>query len=252
MKLAKIILVPLFLILAFAIASAAPEAAYEPLKSGDLSAWRKPTGQWRIAGQAVMDPADPRQLRIEDGVGILANGPKGGTSDLFTAREFGDVEVHVEFMIPSRSNSGIYLMGRYEVQIYDSFGVAKDEYPGIECGGIYPRWIDNHNVGGHSPRVNASRPSGQWQTFDVTFRAPRFGRDGKKTADAAFVKVVHNGKVIHQNVAVTGPTRSAAFDDERPAGPLMLQGDHGPVAFRNIRIRPIETSGATTNPSSAK
>lgn len=155
-------------------------------------------------------------------------------------------------MIPEHSNSGVCFMGRYELQIYDSFGVARDKYPGIECGGVYPRWIDNHNVGGHSPRVNASRPPGQWQAFDVTFRAPRFGRDGKKTADAVFVKVVHNGKVIQENVAVTGPTRSAAFDEERPAGPLMLQGDHGPVAFRNLRIRPIDASGATTNPSSAK
>jgi hypothetical protein len=139
-------------------------------------------------------------------------------------------------MIPRKSNSGIYFMGRYELQIYDSFGVEKDAYPGIECGGIYPRWIDGKNMDGHSPLVNASQAPGEWQAFDVAFRAPSFDITGKKTADACFIKVVHNGKVIHENVIVKGPTRSAAFDDEKPAGPLMLQGDHGPVVFRNLRI----------------
>ena len=73
----------------------------------------------------------------------------------------------------------------------------------------------------------------------MTFRAPRFDKDGKKTANAVFVKVVHNGKIIHENVEVTGPTRSAAFRDEKPLGPLMLQGDHGPVAYRNIRLKEL-------------
>jgi hypothetical protein len=72
------------------------------------------------------------------------------------------------------------------------------------------------------------------------FRAPHFDAAGKKTANALFVKVVQNGVVIHENVQVTGPTRAASFQDEKPLGPLMLQGDHGPVAYRNIRIRPIE------------
>jgi hypothetical protein len=87
--------------------------------------------------------------------------------------------------------------------------------------------------------VNASLPPGQWQTFDVVFRAPRFDASGKKTRSARFVKVAHNGKLIHENVEVTGPTRAATYNDEKPTGPLMLQGDHGPVAYRNVRVRPL-------------
>src|SRR3990172_5826650 len=149
----------------------------------------------------------------------------------------------VEFKVPKGSNSGVYFMGRYEVQVYDSFGVVKDHYPGIECGGIYPRWINNQNVNGHSPRVNASLAPGQWQTFDVVFRAPRFDATGKKTGNGKFVKVVHNGKLIHENVELTGPTRAALDDQEKPASPLMLQGDHGPVAYRSVRVRALAPEG---------
>ena len=145
----------------------------------------------------------------------------------------------MEFLIPRKSNSGVYLQGRYEVQIYDSFGVEHDEYPGIECGGIYPRWIREINVEGHSPRVNVSKPPGEWQSFDITFRAPRFDATGRKAANAKFVKVVHNGKTVHENVEVTGPTRASLWEDEKAAGPLRLQGDHGPVAFRNLQVKAV-------------
>jgi len=203
----------------------------------NLNGWRRPTGDWMQVGDAAKNPADERKLTTTDGTGVLVNGNGGRTGNLFTAAELADIEAHIEFMIPAKGNSGIYFMGRYELQVYDSWGVAKDEYPGIECGGIYPRWINNHEEGGHSPAVNASLPPGQWQIFDVIFRAPRFDADGKKTANACFVKVVHNGQVIHENIEVTGPTRAAAFSDEKPTGPLMFQGDHGPVAYRNLRIR---------------
>lgn len=206
----------------------------------DLSTWRTPTGAWRTAGSVVKDPQNDRRLSIRDGHGIIVNGDKGRTSNLLTTQEFGDLEAHIEFMIPAKSNSGVYFMGRYEVQVYDSFGVAKDQYPGIECGGIYPRWVDNQRLEGHSPRVNASLPPGQWQTFDVIFRAPRLdAKSGAKIKNAVFVKVVHNGQVIHENVEVTGPTRAASFNDEKPTGPLMLQADHGPVAYRNLRVHPL-------------
>jgi hypothetical protein len=150
------------------------------------------------------------------------------------------MEAHVEFCITRHSNSGVYLMGRYEIQVYDSYGVEKDQYPGIECGGIYPRWINEKDVEGHSPRVNASKPPGQWQTFDITFRAPRFDASGKKIANAKVVKIVHNGKVIHENVELNGPTRGPMAEDEKPTGPIRLQGDHGPVAYRNLRVKSID------------
>ena len=201
----------------------------------DLSVWRPPTNLWSIVGDVFLSPGNPLALASKPGTGILFNG--GKTTDLYSKQEFGDVQLHVEFIISKRSNSGVYFMGSYELQIYDSYGVAKDLYPGIECGGIYPRWINNKDVEGHSPDVNASLPPGQWQTFDVTFRAPRFDAQGKKTANAVFVKVVHNGKVIHQNVTLNAETRGG--NPEKARGPLRLQGDHGPVAFRNLRIRPL-------------
>lgn len=207
----------------------------------DLAGWRKPTGEWQTGRAVSLDPADAKKFVIQPGQGVLVNGLKGVTTDLLTEAEWGDVEAHLEFCVPTKSNSGIYFMGRYEVQVFDSFGVAKDKYPGIECGGIYPRWTQARGeFEGHSPRVNASKPPGEWQRFEVLFRAPRFDAAGRKTAHAKFVKVVHNGQVIHENIEVTGPTRAAHFQDEQPTGPLMVQGDHGPVAYRNVRIRPVE------------
>ena len=236
----KLWVVIIGLLAATGVAGAADDGGWQELFPGkDLSAWRKPLGEWLTAAEVKLHAQDTKRLTWKPGEGPAVNGPQGRTVDLLSVQEFGDVEAHVEFMIPSQSNSGVYFLGRYEVQVYDSFGVAKDKYPGIECGGIYPRWIDNHEVGGHSPRVNVSRGPGEWQTFDVTFRAPRFDAAGQKTRNAVFVKVVHNGTVIHENVEVTGPTRAARFNDEKPTGPLLLQGDHGPVTYRSVRVRPL-------------
>jgi len=217
----------------------AAAAPHPLLNSKDLSGWRRPTGDWMAARAVTLDPADPTRFDITPGEGITVNGLSAKTVDLVTSQEFGDAEVHIEFCIPKRSNSGVYLMGRYEVQIYDSFGVEHDQYPGIECGGIYPRWVNEKRIEGHSPLVNASKPPGQWQSFDITFLAPRFDANGRKIANAKIVKALQNGKVIHQDVELNGPTRAAVSQDEKAAGPLLLQGDHGPVAYRNLRIRPI-------------
>jgi hypothetical protein len=164
------------------------------------------------------------------------NGAKGKTEDLHTAKEFGDVEIHVEFMVPKGSNSGVYLMARYEIQVMDSWGEEHLKYS--DCGGIYQRHDEVNDKGfeGHAPKVNASKKPGEWQSFDITFRAPRFDASGNKTADAVFEKVLLNGVLIHENVSVSGPTRSGTYKDEKPLGPLMFQGDHGPVAYRNVRI----------------
>ncbi|MFO0930820.1 MAG: DUF1080 domain-containing protein [Gemmataceae bacterium] len=210
----------------------------ELLPGKDLTAWQAPTGDWATAAEVAQDAKDTARLAWKPGVGPVVNGPRGSTVNLVSKQQFSDIEAHVEFLIPAKSNSGVYFMGRYEIQVYDSYGVKKDKYPGIECGGIYPRWI-GREIEGHSPRVNAALPPGQWQTFDVTFRAPRFDAAGKKVSNARFVKVVHNGKVIHENIPVTGSTRGALYEDEKPTGPLMLQGDHGPVAYRSVRIRPL-------------
>ncbi len=208
----------------------------------DLAGWRAPTGEWRVVKSVELYAGNPEKLTAARGAGVLLNGSgaTGKTADLVTQLEFGDLQAHIEFCIPKNSNSGVYLMGRYEVQIYDSFGKAADAYPGIECGGIYPRWVNEKNIEGHSPNVNASRAPGEWQTFDITFRAPRFDAAGKKIANAKFVKVVHNGKVIHENVELNGPTRGALAEDEKPTGPIRLQGDHGPVAYRNLWVKSLK------------
>jgi 3-keto-disaccharide hydrolase len=204
-----------------------------------LEAWRQPTGEWAYVGTALPSPEDPRMLTTTPGRGVLINGLKGKSTDILSRLEHEDIELHVEFMIPQGSNSGIYFQSRYEIQIFDSWG--KKTPSSGDCGAIYERWKDGRGFEGHPPRVNASRPPGEWQSFDVMFRAPRFNSKGEKIANARFIKVVHNGQTIHEKVEVTGPTRASTFNDEKPAGPLMLQGDHGPVAYRNLRLRPIQT-----------
>jgi hypothetical protein len=139
--------------------------------------------------------------------------------------------------VPEGSNSGVYLPGSYEVQVLDSWG--KTDIGHGDCGGIYQRWVNGRGLEGHAPKINASLPPGEWQSFDIVFRAPRFNESGEKIENARFLKVVHNGVPVHHNVSLNGPTRSASFDDEQPLGPIMLQGDHGPVAYRNIIVRPL-------------
>lgn len=202
----------------------------------DVTNWRKPTGAWMPAKDVAIDPKNPEMFALTPGEGILVNGPKGKTSNLVSQDEFGDIQAHVEFWIPKHSNSGVYVMGRYEIQIYD--GPVK--YPGQECGGIYGRAVGEKTIEGHSPLVNADKGPGEWQTLDITFRAPRFDTDGKKIANAKYEKVLFNGKLIHDNVSLNGPTRSGIASNEKPTGPIMLQGNHGPVAFRNLRVTKLK------------
>ncbi|HTE20303.1 MAG TPA: DUF1080 domain-containing protein [Armatimonadota bacterium] len=208
-----------------------------PLPLDDLSVFRPVAGNWQIVGDVFFDRQDPKKIQATPGRGVLLNLPSAKHRDnLFTTLEHGDLDLEVEFMMAPGSNSGLYLQGRYEVQIFDSWGVQAPRHS--DAGGIYERGKDGQQgFEGHAPRQNASRAPGLWQHFRIVFRAPRFDAQGRKTANARFVEVVHNGVTVHENVEVTGPTRSAAFSDEKPQGPLMLQGDHGPVAFRNLRYR---------------
>ena len=209
-----------------------------------FAAWRADHGDWFEAGGVYMNPDEPTQLSALPGHGLFINGASGRTTHLLSKNDFADVRLHVEFLVPQNSNSGVYLMGRYEIQVRDSY--KKDSrYPGNECGGIYQRWDEKRTPKGYegrSPDIDAARPPGQWQWYDILFRAPRFDASGHKIENARFEKVYHNGFLVHENVELTGPTRSSLFDDEQPTGPLMLQGDHGPVAYRNIRILPAEVN----------
>ncbi len=243
------------LFLALALSPLAASAADNPngwqnlTPKNALKHWRQAdpkggTAEWMEVGDARLAADNHRVLdAVNDaGSGVILNGPKGRTKDIFSKATHGDIEAHIEFMVAEHSNSGIYFQGRYEVQVLDSYG--KDQVAEHDCGAIYQRWDPARGKGkegfaGHPPRVNASRKAGEWQTFDVIFRAPKFDKDGNKTRNAKFVKVVHNGTVIHENVELNGPTRGG-MGQEAAKGPIRLQGDHGPVAYRNIRIRSLK------------
>jgi hypothetical protein len=204
--------------------------------------WRSPTGDWIHGGDAEPDPKNATRLVATDGNEAILNGKTGKTRNLLTRQDFGDLQAHFEFTIPKGSNSGVKFEGLYEIQIHDSYGVANPK--ATHSGGIYPRAEMlpryHHIDDGTPPRLNAARKAGEWQTLDVVFRAPRFDANGKKIKNARFDKVVLNGQVIHEGVELKTPTGHAWRLKEVPRGPILLQGDHGPVAFRKIRVRPIE------------
>lgn len=165
--------------------------------------------------------------------GVLKN-DKGGRH-LVSKEEYGDQQVHVEFRIPKGGNSGVYLLGRYEIQILDSYGKADRDLETSDCGAVYHRWKNESPYEGSAPLRNAARPAGEWNSLDILFRAPRF-KNGKKISDATFVEVRLNGVVVQTLATTTGPTRAAMFEDEKATGPLMIQGDHGPTEVRNVRV----------------
>ena len=212
--------------------AAGPEG--KPLIGADLSGWKvrnpKFAETWQLVGNVMLDPSNPKKL-VGQGSGgaILFRTPVEHGSDIYTEQAFGDCEVHVEFMVPKSSNSGVYLMGQYEVQVLDSFGKPDDKLSAGDLGGIYNT---------RAPSINASKAPGEWQSFDIVFRAPRFDANGKKTENAKFVSVKLNGKEIHKDVEVKGPTGGQLDGGEKPTGPILLQGDHGIVAFRNLTVKP--------------
>ncbi len=205
-----------------------------------FGAWRQPTKDWYSAGDAVLDPKNPRRFVGKDGSGVMINGEIGKTTSLCTKRgDFRDVELHVEFMVAKGSNSGIIFHGNYEIQILDSAHVK--EPTGGHCGGIYPRAAMkpkyHHIDKGSPPRVNAAKAPGKWQSYDIIFQAARFDKSGKKIANAKFVKVTHNGIVIQENVEVPYACGPNWDRKQSPQGPIIIQGDYGPIAIRNVRVR---------------
>jgi hypothetical protein len=217
------------------------------LQLNDLSSFSNPSSNWNIAGVLTSSYTDTA-LKSGSGTGILLNNfnrsiqYKAG-ANLFTAFEHGDMYIELDFMMPKGSNSGIYLQSRYEIQLFDSWGIEHPAYS--DCGGIYERWDESKPDGkkgyeGHAPLKNAALAPGLWQHLEILFKAPRFESNGKKIQNASFLKVVLNGIVIHENIILSGPTRASAFAEEKATAPLMIQGDHGMVAFRNIRYAPLD------------
>ncbi len=204
----------------------------EPFNGKDLAGWKTvaPQGSQWVVGLAKLDPANPARLIVTEAAadkGEFINREAHGV-DIYSEQEFGDCTVNVEVMVPKGSNSGIYLMGNYEVQVLDSWG-REQVGPG-DIGGLY---------GAAAPKLNAAKAPGEWQQFVIEFQAPRF-QDGKKVANAVFKKVLLNGKVIHENVEMSGVTGGSLGRGEQPRGPLMFQGNHGAVAYRNICIQAVE------------
>lgn len=213
---------------------AEPARVVRPFNGKNLDGWklRGPADRshW-VVGIARLDPKRPSALLVqkipspgtEASAAQLINAQGRGV-DIYTEKKFGDCRVELEVMVPKGSNSGIYLMGEYEIQVFDSYG--KERIGPGDLGAIY---------GAAVARVNAAKKPGEWQKFIIDFEAPRFA-NGKKVSNARFRRVVLNGKVIHENVEVAEPTPSCLTGEEQSTGPLLLQGDHGPVAYRNIKI----------------
>ena len=209
---------------------AGPDA---PFNGKDLSNWEiknKAEGKWAV-GEAAVSAANPAALETKPGGTAMVNKVSGHGQghDIYSKDKHGDMRLEIEVMVPKGSNSGIYVMGEYEVQVFDSFG-KKDMTPG-DMGAIYSAAV---------PKVNASKAPGEWQKYVIEFRAPKFDDKGMKTAGAVFVKVELNGTLLHENVEMKGPTPGGVTGKEAATGPIMFQGDHGAVAYRNIKVTPLK------------
>lgn len=233
----------------------------------DLTDFRQQSGNWLIVGDVAVNPdvdihekhelppapaatgkkkkntppppvvePIPFPVTYQAGTGILLNmNDDVKKTNLLTVLEHGDIELELEVMMPKGSNSGVYMQGRYEVQLLDSWGVKN---PGFgDIGGIYRNWENEKGkiYMGKAPLSNPAKAPGLWQKMKISFRAPRFNATGQKTENARFIYVELNGVRIHDNVEVPLPTGGPVENNEKPVGPLMIQGDHGPVAFRNIK-----------------
>ncbi len=184
----------------------------------------KDVSKWRGKGDSEA------RWTVKDGC-VITN----RTGNIFTKEEFGDVQLHVEWATPTeikgkgqgRGNSGVYLQGRYEIQVLDSY--QNSTYTNGQAGAFY---------GKSAPLVNPCRKPGEWQVYDIIFHAPKPAADGKEVIPGSFT-VLYNGVLVQDHVPVKGSTTASAFKGAVPRGPIMLQ-DHGnPVRYRNIWVRPL-------------
>ena len=205
------------------IGNSAPSDAIVLFSANDLNHWESlkkkgTSAPWKVIGDCfTVEP---------------------GTGDIITKQSFGDCQLHVEWNIPKNEvqnnlnfgNSGIYLMGLYEVQIYSSWNDEHKIYYNGQAGSIYKQ---------HAPLVNACLPAGTWQSYDIVFTAPRFKSDGT-LASPAFFTVFQNGVLIQNHVALTGSTSHSEHTEYKSHAerlPLILQEHGSKVSYRNIWIR---------------
>ena len=203
------------------IASKPPKDAVVLFDGSNLDAWQGPDG-----GPARWQMVDGRMETLP------------GAGPIRTKGQFGDIQLHLEWASPSpprgsgqdRGNSGVFLMGQFEIQVLDSYKAAT--YADGQAGAIY---------GQYPPLSNASRPPGQWQSYDIAFRRPRFDARGK-LQEPARITLFHNGLLVQDNEAPVGPTswlKNFAYEDRGGRGPIMLQDHDHPVRYRNIWLREL-------------
>ncbi len=203
---------------------APPSDAIVLFDGTDLSKWQSVNG-----GEA--------RWKVEDGYLETV----AGSGFIQTKQAFGDVQLHVEWAAPvpaegsgqGRGNSGVFLMGRYEVQVLDSY--QNDTYPDGQAAAVY---------GQAPPLVNAARPPGEWQTYDIIFRRPHFAPDGS-LVEPARVTVLHNGVLVQDHTEFWGPTnwlQHLPYESHAPRLPLILQDHDNPVRYRNIWIRELDNT----------
>jgi len=206
-----------------ATSSDAPSDAVVLFNGKDFSQWEKDAGggpvEWKLEGNAM-----------------TVAGGKGGIK---TKKGFGDCQLHIEWRTPKevkgesqgRGNSGIFLMGMYELQVLDNYN--NRTYSNGQAGSIYKQYM---------PLVNACRPPGEWQTYDIIFTAPRFNVRDSMVKAPAYITVFQNGILVQNNVAIWGPTEYIGIPKYKVHAdrlPIMLQ-DHGnPLSYRNIWIREL-------------
>ena len=224
----------IFLLLASFLLSTLTQAN-SPFDGKSLQDWKtkprgKNTNQWKV-GIAAVNPERPNEIVVKEGSGEMVNTPSKATGkslDIYSTFTHGDARIELELMVPKGSNSGIYLHGEYEVQVLDSYGRKKLGMG--DMGAIY---------GAKPPSTNACKKPGEWQKYIILFRAPKF-KDGKKVANARIDKVILNGQLLQQDVELPKPTPGGITGKEKAKGPIMFQGDHGPVAYRNIKITSLK------------
>lgn len=235
-----------FTTVAFAVLAAGTASACHGGGGGDwLQLFKKaPSRSWSVAGEASLAPRNEDALIAGPGQGVLISSRKGTKQErnLVSEEKFRDVELRLEFMLAHDSNAGVKMHGVYELQLYDSHNTA--EPTALDCGGIYPRAVRepryHHIDEGTPPLTNAAKPPGQWQDVYIRFRAPRFDDSGKKTVSAVFEEARINGLLVQWQAVVSFPTGAYWHLPESETGPVYLQGDHGPVAYRNVFVRALD------------
>jgi len=228
----------LFCLVAFAFADDGPQPRpVDPGKPGGPPSDAVVLFDGKDLSEWVHENGKPAQWTIENGVMVC----KSGTGDIMCKHKFASAQIHLDFWVPSmpkfkgqlRGNSGVFLQGRYEVQVLDSYN--NSTYANGSCGALYSEY---------APLVNACRPPEQWQTYDIVFHAPKC--TGGKVTTPGTLTLLHNGVLVQDHVTIKGTTDGSGDAHDCETGPLRLQ-DHymkevgeTAVKYRNIWYRPLD------------